>query len=85
MNMQGPQTRVVSFVEVCLGTALGFLTSFILWPPVAALHGLPYSVADNFSITAIFTVTSLVRQYAVRRFFAAGMQRLAYWLAVRLS
>ena len=79
------QTRLVSVIEVALSTAAGFVVSFLLWPPIAYLHDMPYTVASNFSITVIFTVSSLLRQYAVRRFFARGMHMLAVRLARRLA
>jgi predicted histidine transporter YuiF (NhaC family) len=78
------QTRVVSLIEVCLNTALGFVVSFSAWPLVAALYSIPYSVHQNLGITGIFTVLSIARSYVVRRFFARKFHeaawRLAKWL-----
>lgn len=78
------QTKLVSFIEVCLNTALGFLVSFSAWPLVAHLFGIPYSVHQNLGITGIFTVLSIARSYVVRRFFARRFHetawRIAKWL-----
>ena len=83
------QTRIISLIEVVMGTALGFCVSFIAWPFVAHLYGIAYSVQSNLGITAIFTILSIARGYVVRRFFARGMhgaavklgQRVTQWLA----
>jgi len=79
------QARMTSLIEVCLGTALGFMVSFCAWPFVAHLHGIEYSVQSNLSITAIFTVLSIARGYVVRRFFAKGMHTAAVTLAKRVT
>lgn len=79
------QARMTSLIEVCMGTAIGFLVSFCAWPIVAHLYGIEYSVQSNFGITAIFTVLSIARGYVVRRFFAKGMHTSAVTLAKRMA
>lgn len=71
------QTKLESLVEVCLNVAIGFFVSFSLWPVVAWLHDLPFSVGQSFTITAIFTITSVARSYIVRRWFNAGLHNTA--------
>ena len=71
------QTKLESFVETCLNTAAGFVISFCAWPVVAAVFGYPYSVASNLAITLIFTVLSVARGYAIRRWFNAGLHKAA--------
>lgn len=78
------QTRIESLVETCLNVAIGFCVSYAMWPFVAALYGIPYSHAQAFGITAIFTVTSVLRGYVVRRWFNAGLHRAAARIANRL-
>ena len=78
------QSKLESFVETCLNTALGFIVSFTAWPLVAALFGLPYSVEQNLAITSIFTALSIARGYVVRRWFNAGLNRAAAGIARRL-
>jgi hypothetical protein len=34
------------------------------------MYGLPINFSDNLEITSIFTVTSIVRSYCIRRVFA---------------
>ena len=79
------QSRLESFIEVCLNTAIGFGVSFSLWPFVSHLYGLPYSHSQAFGITAIFTITSILRSYVVRRWFNNGLHHAAITLAAKLK
>lgn len=63
------QTRFQSFIESCVNIAIGFLVSLLVLWAVAILFNLRTSAGENILITCIFTVTSLLRQYAIRRFF----------------
>jgi len=71
------QTRRGSFIEACLGTAVGFVISLLLSIAVYPAFGHAFSLAQNVWITLIFTVASVVRSYVVRRWFNARIQRLA--------
>ena len=64
------QTRLSSLTEACLSTATGFLVSLLTQHfLVAPGWGLRLSFWDNFWIVALFTVISVARQYAWRRYF----------------
>lgn len=63
------QTRLQSFVETCISTAIGFALSFVLTATVMPAYGHQVVFADNLQITAIFTAASIARGWAVRRFF----------------
>ena len=64
------QTRLGSFLEANANTFIGFVGSMLLWEfLVKPLFDLDTSFVDNFSITCIFTVWSIVRGYYVRRYF----------------
>jgi len=71
------QTRASSFVEACINTAIGFATTLVLAPIVYPLFGHSFTLAQNLGITAIFTVVSIMRGYAVRRWFNARIKRFA--------
>lgn len=66
------QTRLGSLLESCVNVAVGFglafLTNLIVWP-MFGIKGV--SVHDNLAITTIFTVISIGRSYAFRRWFNA--------------
>lgn len=64
------QTRLGSLTEQLLNTGSGFLLSLLLWEfLVKPLWGLNTSFIDNLSITLLFTLASVFRGYALRRFF----------------
>jgi|SaaInlStandDraft_7_1057024.scaffolds.fasta_scaffold456467_1 hypothetical protein len=71
------QSRLESFIEVCLGTAIGFAVSYLVGPVMYWYLDVPYSNTGNFVITSGFTVLSIIRGYAVRRWFANGLHRAA--------
>lgn len=75
------QTRLGSFYETCIGTAIGFVLSFTLGHYLFPYLGWYVSVTQNLQITAIFTVLSIARGYLIRRFFNARIHALAQRLA----
>ena len=79
------QTRLVSLIETLLNTVIGFGVSFIGWPVAAALTGITYSDGQHWGVVAFFTVLSVARGYAIRRFFNKGLHSAAVRLAKRLG
>lgn len=75
------QTRLGSFIEACINTAIGFVVSMALSMVVYPMFGHSFTLAQNFGITVIFTVASVARGYAVRRWFNARIHRAAVRLA----
>lgn len=63
------QSRTHSIIEAVSGTAIGFVVSVLAAEVVYPAHGHTFTLAQNVSITAIFTVLSIVRGYCVRRTF----------------
>jgi hypothetical protein len=64
----GHQSHLGAIAETCANTASGFILSYLLWVfVVAPLYELDVTYTDNFVITCMFTVLSLVRGYAWRR------------------
>lgn len=63
------QTRRQSLIETMAGVAIGFAVSMALSAIVYPMHGHSFTVAQNASITVIFTIASVARGYAVRRLF----------------
>ena len=71
------QSRWMSFVEavtnIVVGYALAVLTQIIVFP----FFGLHASLSENLLLGALFTITSLIRSFALRRLFnGAWMSRL---------
>ena len=73
------QSRMISFIEAGIGTAIGFAVSIALSIFVYPLFGHAFTLAQNFWITAIFTVASVARTYAVRRWADKHLQTFVAW------
>lgn len=63
------QSRSKSLFESLTSTAIGFVVSLFLTATVMPAFGYPTTWSHDFWITVIFTVASIVRGYAVRRYF----------------
>ena len=63
------QSRSLSALEATVSTATGFLVSLALTFTVLPAFGYAVTAPDAWGITAIYTVASVMRAYAVRRFF----------------
>jgi len=62
------QRRVHSFLESVANTAVGFVISSLAWEfLVKPIWGIQTTLAENFQITAMFTVISIARGYVLRR------------------
>lgn len=63
------QKRRHSFLEACIGTAIGYVIAFVLNYGVLRLWDYHPTLTDTFWITNIFTIASVLRGYYVRRLF----------------
>lgn len=64
------QSKLDSFLEASSNTAVGFFISWGVWVfIVAPLFGFETGAGGSFLITCIFTVTSILRSYLLRRWF----------------
>ena len=63
------QTKWESFIESCanvlIGIAFGLATQLIVFP----WFDIKINIFDNLLISVIFTVTSLIRSFLVRRYY----------------
>jgi hypothetical protein len=68
------QSRLMSLVEavanVVVGLALAVVTQVVVFP----ILGLQASLAQNLKLAMVFTAVSIVRGFALRRFFE-GLRR----------
>ena len=67
------QSKISSLVEALINTLIGFLISIALSILVYPAFGHAFTLAQNAGITAIFTGASIMRGYAVRRWFNARL------------
>lgn len=79
------QTRLGSFIEACINTAIGFIGSILLGLIVYPMFGHAFSITEVSGITVIFTIWSLIRGYAIRRWFNARIHAAAQRLAAAAS
>ena len=75
------QTRLGSFIEACINVAIGFAINFVANLVILPLIGFQISVGQNLFIGVLYTIISVARSYAVRRWFNARIHRAALRLA----
>lgn len=63
------QSRKASLVEVCTNLLIGFIVAVLAGQILYPLHGAQISLGSNVVLTVEFTIISLLRGYAVRRWF----------------
>lgn len=63
------QTRMQSAIETVASTAIGFVIAYVASYTVLPMFGHHVTHGQNFWITFIFTVISLIRGWLVRRLF----------------
>lgn len=79
------QTKLGSLIEAAISTAIGFVISIALALIVYPMFGHSFTLAQNFWITVIFTVASIARSYAVRRWANARIRKAAQRMAAAVS
>lgn len=68
------QSRLMSFVEQVANIGSGFVLSSLLWSfVIQPVWHIQTSFAENLQITLLFTVVSIARGYAWRRYFNSGL------------
>lgn len=74
------QSRIDSLMESVTNIAVGYIISLSVWIWIVdPLFGFQSTPAENIMVTNIFTVTSLLRQYLLRRAFNGR----SVWQAIR--
>lgn len=63
------QSKIQSFIEANVSTAIGFCISWAVTPLVMAVFGYSVGAGKALGITIVYTVISIVRGYFVRRLF----------------
>jgi ABC-type antimicrobial peptide transport system permease subunit len=70
------QSRLESLIEAILSTLVGFGISFLVSAILLPAMGLPISMSQNLLISAVMTVVSIARGYAVRRYAQKNLNKL---------
>lgn len=71
------QTKLESLAEVIINVAIGWVIALLTQLIVFPLFGINVTVGEQLSISVIFTAVSIIRSYVIRRWFNAGIHRLA--------
>jgi hypothetical protein len=79
------QTRLGSFIEAIINVIIGFGINFTANTLIFPLFGFHITPGANLALGLIYTVISVVRSYAVRRWFNARLQRLASAVATSIQ
>ena len=69
------QSRRMALIEAVTNVVLGYVLAVATQIMVFPWFGLHASLGDNLVLGAVFTATSLVRSYALRRFFEVIIRR----------
>lgn len=79
----GGQTRRQSIIEAWTNILIGFSINFIINIMLLPLVGAELTVANNLWLGAVYTAVSMIRQYAIRRWFNDRIHAVAVALATR--
>jgi hypothetical protein len=73
MNQTKLESLAEVIINVIIGWVIGLLTQLIVFP----IFDIHVTFSDQFWISVVFTVVSIVRGYAIRRWFNAGIHKVA--------
>lgn len=79
------QSRLESLVETVINVLLGFIIAFTSQVLIFPYFGINIPLSTNFQLGLIFTFISIVRMYAIRRWFNSRLKNLAANIAHRLE
>lgn len=80
------QTKIGSFIEACVNVLIGFWINFGLNLLILPLFGFTsLTLENNLYIGILYTGVSVVRSYAVRRWFNTRLHAVAEKLAHGIS
>lgn len=75
------QSKLESFVETCINTAIGFVVALLSQLLVFPMVGIDVPFSTNLEVGAWFTVISVARGYVIRRWFNDRLKRMAHSIA----
>lgn len=75
------QSKLESFIETCINTAIGFLVALASQLVVFPMVGIDVPISTNLEVGAWFTVISVARGYVIRRWFNARLKAAAHSLS----
>lgn len=79
------QTRIGSLIEACINVLIGYIINFCANLLILPLIGFHISVGQNLFIGLLYTIISVARSYAIRRWFNARLHSAAQALAAKVA
>lgn len=79
------QTRIGSLVEACINVLIGFTINFFANLVILPLIGFHITPGQNLFIGVLYTIVSVTRSYAIRRWFNARLHAAAQAIAGRVA
>ena len=74
-------SRLGSLIEACANVAIGFGINWVANLLILPLFGFNVTGSQAFNMGLMFTVISVVRSYAIRRWFNARLHAMAQRIA----
>lgn len=75
------QTKLESVIESLINIFIGYFVAIASQLLIFPLFGIDIPLSHNFYIGAWFTLISFIRSYVIRRWFNAGLHKVAVNLA----
>lgn len=75
------QTKMSSFIEAWINVLIGFGINFVANLLILPMFGFNITLEDNLYIGILYTIISVARSYAVRRWFNEYIHRTAVKLS----
>ena len=63
------QTKLESLTEAVINTFIGFVIAFISQLIIFPIVSVDVTLGQNFILTILFTLVSIIRTYIIRRYF----------------
>jgi hypothetical protein len=77
----GGQSRRSSIIEAWMNVAIGFSVNWLANFAILPLIGAHFTAGQNFWMGCIYTAISVIRSFAIRRWFNGKLQQMAQRLA----
>lgn len=78
------QTKLESLIEALINVLIGYGVAIASQIIIFAHYNMSVPLSQNLLIGFWFTLISIARSYAIRRFFNAGLHKIAVALSKRL-
>ena len=79
------QTRIGSLIEASINVLIGYIINFCANLLILPLIGFHISVTQNLFIGLLYTVISVARSYAIRRWFNARLHQASQAIAAKVA